>query len=516
MTNPSNPSNDDDAPQDPLSEMLAKMFGGGAGGFDPQEIAKAAGLPSDPAAMAMMMQQVQAMFSTPSEGPVNWTMAHDQARRVAASDNDPSVTALQRRSVDESLKLAEMWLDPVTDFPSTGQLGRAWSRAEWVEATMTTWRRLTEPVATSIAKALSDVISEQLPEEMKSMMGMMGGPASMLQNVGGAMFGMQLGQAVGALSKDVVGSTDIGVPLADGRMALLPANVAAFGEGLDIPEQEVQLFLAVREAAHVRLFTHIPWLTGHLLGSIERYARGIHIDMNKIEEAARDIDPTNPESLQGALSQGVFMPERTPEQDAALVRLETTLALVEGWVDETTAAAAANLPSAGALREMVRRRRATGGPAEHAFASLVGLELRPRRLRDAAALWSLLTTERGIEGRDALWQHPDLLPNAEDLDDPAGFSERRRLLESSDADVDAALERLLSGGFEPAAEPSDSGAAEAEDNSAHAAADDPGTVEETGGGTASDVAQEPDGTPRAGEEPDGSQDPDAHDGGTNR
>jgi putative hydrolase len=449
MTNPPIPPNgDDDTPQDPLSEMLSKMFGGGAGGFDPQEIAKAAGLPSDPAAMAMMMQQVQAMFSTQSEGPVNWQMAHDQARRVAASDSDPSVTPLERRSVDEALKLAEMWLDPVTDFPGTGQLGSAWSRAEWVEATMSTWRRLTEPVATSIAKALSDVITQQLPEEMKSMLGMMGGPASMLQNMGGAMFGMQLGQAVGALSKDVVGSTDIGVPLAEGRMALLPANVAAFGEGLDIPQQEVQLFLAVREAAHARLFTHIPWLTGHLLGSIERYARGIHIDMEKIEEAARDIDPSNPESLQGALSQGVFMPERTPEQDAALVRLETTLALVEGWVDEITAAAAANLPSAGALREMVRRRRATGGPAEHAFASLVGLELRPRRLRDAATLWSLLGDERGASGRDAIWQHPDLLPTAEDLDDPAGFSQRRALLESSEADVDAALERLLSGDFD--------------------------------------------------------------------
>ncbi len=481
MTNPSNPSNgDDDTPQDPLSEMLSKMFGGGAGGFDAQELAKAAGLPSDPSAMAMMMQQVQAMFSTASDGPVNWQLAHEHARRIAAADNDPSVSSLQRRSVDEALKLAEMWLDPVTDFPSTGQLGRAWSRAEWVEATMATWRRLTEPVATSIARALSDVISEQLPEEMKSMLGSMGGPASMLQNVGGAMFGMQLGQAVGALSKDVVGSTDIGVPLADGRMALLPANVAAFGEGLDIPEQEVQLFLAVREAAHVRLFTQVPWLTGHLLGSIERYARGIHIDISKIEEAARDIDPTNPESMQGALSQGVFMPERTPEQEAALVRLETTLALVEGWVDELAAAAAANLPSAGALREMVRRRRATGGPAEHAFASLVGLELRPRRLRDAAALWSRLTEERGVEGRDALWQHPDLLPTAEDLDDPEGFSERRRLIESSDAAVDAALERLLAGDFDDQ-EPQDPDAAEdtATDGPTHSRAGEAGSESAT-------------------------------------
>lgn len=442
----SNPSDSGDTPQDPLSEMLAKLFGGaGAGGMDPQELAKAAGLPSDPNAMAMIFQQVQAMFSASSEGPVNWQLARDNARRVAATDSDPSVSAAQSKEVDEALHVAQLWLDPVTDFASTSALGKAWSRAEWVEATMDSWKRLTEPVAVSISQALSNAISTQMPEEMKSMMG---GASSMLANMGGAMFGIQLGQAVGALSKEVVSSTDIGLPLAGGTMALLPANVAKFGEGLDIPETEIRLYLAVREAAHARLFTHAPWLAGHLFGAIESYARGIHIDISKIEEVARDLDPSNPESIQEALSGGVFQPERTPAQDAALERLETALALVEGWVDEVSAAATANLPSAAALREMIRRRRASGGPAEHTFSSLVGLELRPRRLRDAAALWSQLREERGIEGRDAIWEHPDLMPTSKDLDDPKGFSKRRELLEASDSDVDAALERLLSGGFD--------------------------------------------------------------------
>ncbi len=107
------------------------------------------------------------------------------------------------------------------------------------------------------------------------------------------------------------------------------------------------------------------------------------------------------------------------------------------------------LPSATALRETVRRRRATGGPAEHAFSSLVGLELRPpRRLREAATLWATLKEERGIAGRDAIWHHPDLLPTGEDLDDPKGFSERRRLAEASDSEVDDALQKLLSGGYD--------------------------------------------------------------------
>lgn len=43
------------------------------------------------------------------------------------------------------------------------------------------------------------------------------------------------------------------------------------------------------------------------------------------------------------------------------------------------------------------------------------------RLRDASRLWASLTDARGLEGRDALWAHPDMLPTAHDLDDPDGF-----------------------------------------------------------------------------------------------
>jgi putative hydrolase len=138
-----------------------------------------------------------------------------------------------------------------------------------------------------------------------------------------------------------------------------------------------------------------------------------------------DIDPTNPESLQNALSGGLFEPQETPEQQTALRRLETLLALIEGWVDAVVyAAAGERMPGAAALREASRRRRATGGPAEQTFSTLVGLELRPRRLREAAALWWAVTEKHGVSGRDGVWAHPDLLPDADDLDDPLGFAEK--------------------------------------------------------------------------------------------
>ena len=65
-----------------------------------------------------------------------------------------------------------------------------------------------------------------------------------------------------------------------------------------------------------------------------------------------------------------------------------------------------------------------GGPAEQTFGTLVGLELRPRKLREAAVLWERLTAAAGVDARDAVWNHPDLMPSAADLDEPAGFVDR--------------------------------------------------------------------------------------------
>jgi putative hydrolase len=260
----------------------------------------------------------------------------------------------------------------------------------------------------------------------------------MFRQIGGAMIGSQTGTAVGELAREVIGSADIGLPLGpEGTAALLPAGVADFGQGLSVDIGEVRLFVALREAAHQRLFAHVPWLRAHLLGAVEQYASGITMDMNRLQQAMPEVDITNPQALQEALSgEGLFRPEDTPAQKAALSRLETALALVEGWVATVVAAAAKDRLVHGiALAEAIRRRRATGGPAERTFATLVGLELRPRRLREATTIWEGITQARGIDGRDALWVHPDLLPAADDLENPDAFVHGQPELDISDLEA---------------------------------------------------------------------------------
>lgn len=427
--------------------------------------------PSDPQQMQRFLSQLQQLFAGPASGPVNWDLARQVAHAhltgapqvpaagtglgftlpsvasapadqpsLAGAVGDPAVSPAERAAVDEALRLADLWLEPESALPSGVSATAAWTRSQWVTATLDVWRKLCDPVAARMVGAMTDLV----PDEMRTQLGPM---ASMVTSLGGALFGGQLGTALGSLAAEVLSAGDIGLPLGPaGTAALIPANIKEYGDGLEISDDQVRLYVALREAAHQRLFQHVPWLRGHLLAAVETYAAGITVNRDAIEDAVSRFDPTNPEGMQELALEGVFSPEDTPQQKTALARLETTLALVEGWVCHVVdRAAGERLPEVARLAEAFRRRRAAGGPAEQTFAALVGLELRPRRLREATTIWAALTEHRGISGRDDLWGHPDLLPDEEAFADPQAYA--RTALDLSD------LEAELARATEPEEEP---------------------------------------------------------------
>lgn len=445
--------------QTPWMRLLRELFGDDAEaaleelermGMDPSALAQASGMLSNPAMMDHVLSQIRSLVEQSAGEDVNWKLAHDVARGVAAQGGDPSVSASVSNELRAAVSSAELWLDAATDFDPSGRQPRILSRAEWVEATMPTWQVLAGPVATSVSQALSGVLRAEAPE---SPLG--SDSAALVGSVSPTVCGMHVGQAAGEIAREAFGSTDLGFPLlAEPQVVLVPKAVDAFAEGLGIPQDEVRAYIALREAAHVRLFTSVPWLPGHLHNLIKRYAAGISIDVRALDDAVRDVGFDDPSQLQSALTQGIFAPHHSDDQRETLGSIETLLALIEGWVEEVSVRAAApHLSNIGALREMMRRRRASGGPAEDTFATLLGLELRPRRLRDAAALWGKLSLELGPQERDKVWAHPDVLPGADALDDPSSWVARR--LRGTEADeVDLALEALLT---EAEHDPSDKG-----------------------------------------------------------
>jgi putative hydrolase len=396
-----------------MREFLEK----GAAGMDVEKLAAAAGLPNDPVQLAAMLSQLRSALnqSNPDGSAVNWKLASDQARQLAAA-NASAISEDVRKQIGDALAIATLWLNQATQISELTQEPKMLSRELWVQDAMPLFQALSSPVAERMSIALSESLQANAPEELS---GVLSNATSMMRSMGGALFAMQLGQSLGKLSTEVLTGGDIGLPIfAEQRAAFLTQNLEAYINELDVETDQVLIYLAVRELAHARLFKQSKWLREHVINQITQYAAEIKIDTERIQELTRDFDPNDTAALQHAFQSGAFIAARNEDQGRALESIENILALIEGWVDAITDQATSLLPKSIAIGEAVRRRRASGGPAEKTFGTLIGLELRPRRLREAATLWREIGHRLGNEKRDALWNHPDLLPTAEEIVNP--------------------------------------------------------------------------------------------------
>lgn len=437
-TNPSNGLNPEDF------EAFLRDFMSGQSGLDPAQLAAAAGLPNDPEALNQLIEQLRgalvAMNTTAGETGVNWELATNQAKAIAKSES-LAILDSTRKAIADAVSIGSLWLNEATSISELTTEPKLLSREMWVADAVPLFQALAQPVADRMSEALSENMRLNAPEELNELLGNASG---LMKSAGSALFAMQLGQALGKLSAEVLSGGDIGLPIfKDQRAAFVPQNLSTFVDGLDVEKDQAFIYLTVREMAHARLFKHSKWLRDSIVSQISNYAAGISIDNSRITELAEDFDPSNTEELRRALETGAFIAERTEEQNLALARIETLLALIEGWVDVVTEQATKLLPKAAAIAEAVRRRRATGGPAEQTFGTLIGLELRPRRLREAAAMWRTLDAALGSEKRDSLWDHPDLVPSSEDIDDPQRLIDKFSSLVSDNDSLNQELRDLL-------------------------------------------------------------------------
>jgi len=436
-------------------------------GFTPDDGDDANGKPEDfnseefQAMMRQMQEQIQkqleqlginpAGFANPfaafsqglqgSQEVLPPSVVRDTAKKFVQAQGSQPIGTKDVTVVDNAFEIAEIWLNEATVFPATtGKTSqRAVSRLDWVDQTLKGWQATMEPLATGLSSAISALLDEAMAqqahdaedENVDAVAGPIGTIAGLLRSFIGSLIATQLGQAIGGISSTATGAHDVGLPLLDpARPVLIPENIEKWSQDLEIPKSEIYLFHALREAAIARLFEHNPWLVSYIRSAIVDYGRGIHIDMDAIqrqaEDAMQNFDPTqmNPASMESsftlALNNGIFTPEETPAQRAALSKLETALALVDGWADEVTALAAGErLPAISQLREMYRRQRATSAPSQQLFKTLLGLEVTPKLSREASAFWQKIRETKDIAARDQIWS--GILPSADELIDPQGF-----------------------------------------------------------------------------------------------
>jgi len=399
------------------------------------------------AMMAQMQQQIQQQFSalgmsapgfsaTTEALPKN--IVRDTAKKFVTAKGSAPIGANDVAKIQEAFAIAELWLNEATFFSQSTATGNpAMARTDWVDTTLNGWHVSVEPLATGLAAAISELLNnangEQGHSEAESAMQIpVGMIATLLRSFIGSLIATQLGQAIGGLAGSVTGTHDVGLPLVEPVYpSLVPQNIDEWGQDLNIPMDEVRIFHALRESAVARLFAHNPWLISYIRTAISDYGKGIRIDIDAIQRQAQEVfdnasqegkefDPTNPESFNIALNEGIFTPEETPAQRAALTKLETVLALIDGWSEEVvTLAAGDRLPNLVALQETLRRRRATSAPAQQLFATMFGLQVSPKLAREATTFWKAVREVKDLEGRDRIWS--GILPTSDDLLMPQSY-----------------------------------------------------------------------------------------------
>ena len=429
---------DEHRPED--FEALLRRFLAGEP-LDPEQIAKAAGLPVDPAALQQLLAKLtSAIVPGHTDEGLNWSLVETQAKQLASA-NSRKVPESVGKSISTAMATGSLWLDEVTEVASISSEPKLLSRELWVADSLGLFKDLATPVANRMSEALTENFKENLPEEFS---GFMSQASGIMKSAGSVMFAMQLGQALGKLSEEVLSAGDIGLPIfKEPRPAFVAQNLAELVDSLEEDSDQVYFYFVIRELAHARLFKQSKWLRDYTVNLITSYAREISIDNSSIIEMSENFDPSEISNIQKAFESGAFIAPRTPSQTIALERIETVLALIEGWVDCVTQAATVRLPRSAAIAELVRRKRSSGGPAEKTFLTLIGLELRPRKLREASTMWNQITATVGIQKRDAIWSHPDLLPTEADIADPTALIAKLSSASPED-DMDTALRDLLS------------------------------------------------------------------------
>ena len=347
----------------------------------------------------------------------------DVAKKFAVAQGSQPLGTKDLTAINNACEIADIWLNEATLFPATSSsLPRATSRLDWIDATLPGWQATMEPLAAGLAAAISRLLDDAMGGDATNGAGEaqespipIGAIAGLLKSFIGSMIATQLGQAIGAISASAVGAHDAGLPILEpARPLLIPENIDFWGADTEIAKTEVYLFHALREGAIARLFEHNPWIVSYIRSAIVEYGTGIKIDLEAIQRQAEEAMSNGANEISIALDAGIFTPEETPAQRAALSKLETVLALVDGWADDVaTLAAGERLPAITALRELQRRSRATSAPAQQLFKTMLGLEVSPKLSREASAFWNHVRTAKDIAARDNIWS--GILPSATEL-----------------------------------------------------------------------------------------------------
>ncbi|SDF18671.1 putative hydrolase/uncharacterized protein, coenzyme F420 biosynthesis associated [Halorubrum xinjiangense] len=335
-----------------------------------------------------ILRSVRAVAEAEGPGVVDW----DRAAAAARDATDPGSIALtdaERAGYAADVRDARSRLAEVAgiefDVPDTVEVQ---NRHHWIDASVGTFRRVMDPIEAAAADpggpdGTFDVTPAKRPPAFAR-------DLSRVANTGSMAF------ALGFLARNVLGQYDplllADEPDADHGLYFVHPNIVAVASALDVDYPRFRRWIAFHEVTHAAEFGAAPWLPEYLESRVERGVEGM---VGGAGGAGRGLDPD------------------------AFAELQAAMTAVEGYAEVLMDRAFDG--EYADLRAKLDERRGGGGPVRRLAQRLLGLGLKRRQYERGAAFFRHVADARGVEAAGAVWERPENLPTAGEIDDPEAW-----------------------------------------------------------------------------------------------
>ena len=311
-----------------------------------------------------LFRSARAVTGASGGGYVDWDAVAEAAKAstepgdLALSDADREGYATDVREARDRLRTLG---DVAFDLPETVEVQ---NRHHWIDANVETFRRVMAPVEsaapTPLLPGLSRVVNTGTLSVMLAFLG---------RNVLGQYDPLLLAEAAPADREH--------------GLYFVHPNIVAVADSLDVTVPRFRRWIAFHEVAHAAEFGAAPWLPAHLEARLERGVEALAAgDLDR--EAFRDLDV----AMTAVEGYAELLMDRAFDDDYA------------------------------DLRRKLDARRRGGGPLARLARRLLGLGLKRRQYERGAAFFEAVADARGLAGASAVWERPEHLPTAAELDDP--------------------------------------------------------------------------------------------------
>jgi coenzyme F420 biosynthesis associated uncharacterized protein len=285
------------------------------------------------------------------------------------------------------------------------------SRSEWAAVNLDALARVLDPVAARLEERLA-----------------FAGPLAGALRLGAtATLAAEAGLVMGYMSSRVLGQYELSLlgGDTDPRLLYVGPNLAGAVRDLDVDPEAFGRWISAHELTHVFQFQGVPWLRGHMSGLLRRYVETLEV---RIEKGAAGGLPSlpDPQKLVEAFREGGLAAlVQSPEQRALMDEVQAAMSAIEGYSEHVMDAIAAEaIPSHEKLRTAMDARRRSRSAPERILERLLGLDFKMRQYELGKGFCDAVAASAGIEGLNRVWDSPEALPTAEELENPAAWLER--------------------------------------------------------------------------------------------